>query len=524
MSRWEGESPLTQLEISPGYIPSAAAWPCPIREKGASNWFGKTRVLLASKRANRKKEVDYRALHTRLQHLSFQVLLDRLVVRRHFYLAIQIAKYLRMPDVEGSSRILAHWACYKVKQTQLDREQVARDIADKLGYAPGVSYSEIAKKAADCGRTQLAIKLIDYEPRASLQVPLLLKLGEDIPSLVKAIDSGDTDLVYIVLLHLRDNMPMAEFQMTIRNYPLAQSLYLKYCRDHNIETLRDIYDQEDNHNAKAAFYLKESYEPKLANALVVLSSTAEDGEIEVRISSGLPLEPRVPGSSSVQGPPSCRPGRRYNLIPPRSVIRFFITTKNSTTKAASLESAKQSYRSARNEFAATMCEEQQKLLKYQNTLEDKFRREFVGLSLHDTVHLLLMLHEVKLAEKLRAEYKVPDRRYWWLRILSLAALSEWSELDKFAKTKKSPIGYEPFVDVCLKYDKRSEAQKYLTRVKDDLKVKYYLKLGMLEEANNVATEHRDVQALLFVQSRCGAAEKTLSDQIDATIAQLTAKK
>nr|CAD7262014.1 unnamed protein product [Timema shepardi] len=414
MSRWEGESPLTQLEISPGYIPSAAAWPCPIREKGASNWFGKTRVLLASKRANRKKEVDYRgksvmdgsenmdrgrsrhktrcgcqvvetvslsptygsdcslALHTRLQHLSFQVLLDRLVVRRHFYLAIQIAKYLRMPDVEGSSRILAHWACYKrveqtddltikclpqdpmslgskpaeltqdiypsVKQTQLDREQVARDIADKLGYAPGVSYSEIAKKAADCGRTQLAIK------------------------------------------------------MTIRNYPLAQSLYLKYCRDHNIETLRDIYDQEDNHNAKAAFYLKESYEPKDCKVLACVS------------------------------------------------------------------------------------------------------------------------------------------RYWWLRILSLAALSEWSELDKFAKTKKSPIGYEvnkhpmPFVDVCLKYDKRSEAQKYLTRVKDDLKVKYYLKLGMLEEANNVATEHRDVQALLFVQSRCGAAEKTLSDQIDATIAQLTAKK
>jgi hypothetical protein len=46
-----------------------------------------------------------------------------------------------------------------VRQTQLDREQVARDIADKLGYAPGVSYSEIAMKAADCGRKQLAIKV-----------------------------------------------------------------------------------------------------------------------------------------------------------------------------------------------------------------------------------------------------------------------------------------------------------------------------------------------------------------------------
>jgi hypothetical protein len=46
-----------------------------------------------------------------------------------------------------------------VKQTQLDREQVARDIAEKLGYAPGISYSEIAIKAADCGRMQLAIKV-----------------------------------------------------------------------------------------------------------------------------------------------------------------------------------------------------------------------------------------------------------------------------------------------------------------------------------------------------------------------------
>lgn len=47
----------------------------------------------------------------------------------------------------------------QVKQTQLDREQVARDIAEKLGYAPGISYSEIAMKAADCGRMQLAIKV-----------------------------------------------------------------------------------------------------------------------------------------------------------------------------------------------------------------------------------------------------------------------------------------------------------------------------------------------------------------------------
>ena len=56
---------------------------------------------------------------------------------------------------------------------------------------------------------------MDYEPKASLQVPLLLRLGEDRPALVKAIESGDTDLVYTVLLHLRENMPLGEFQVSL---------------------------------------------------------------------------------------------------------------------------------------------------------------------------------------------------------------------------------------------------------------------------------------------------------------------
>jgi hypothetical protein len=57
---------------------------------------------------------------------------------------------------------------------------------------------------------------MDYECSANLQVPLLLKLGEDRPALVKAIESGNTDLVYTVLLHLRENMPLGEFQVPWR--------------------------------------------------------------------------------------------------------------------------------------------------------------------------------------------------------------------------------------------------------------------------------------------------------------------
>ncbi|XP_066993327.2 vacuolar protein sorting-associated protein 16 homolog isoform X2 [Anabrus simplex] len=343
----------------------------------------------------------------------------------------------------------------QVKQTQLDREQVAREIADKLGYAPGVSYSEIADKANNCGRKQLAVKLIDYEPRASLQVPLLLRLEEYRPALVKAIESGNTDLVHTVLDQLRENMPLGDFQLTIRNYPVAQALYLKYCRDHNPETLRDIYVQEDDFNAQAACFIRESYDSK------------------------------------------------------------------NTTPEASLSAAQESYRRARNDFCASLCEEQQRLHRYQKGLEEKFMREFVGLSLHDTVHRLLSMGEVKLADKLRAEYKVPDRRYWWLRILNLSEMREWTELDKFAKSKKSPIGYEPFVDVCLQHKNVDEAKRYLPKVKDDLKVKYYVKAGLYEEASKIAFEQKDVQALLFVQSHC---DRSLGDKINGLITQLGNKK
>ena len=35
-------------------------------------------------------------------------------LRRHYCLGIRICYYLKIPKGEGASRILGHWACYKV--------------------------------------------------------------------------------------------------------------------------------------------------------------------------------------------------------------------------------------------------------------------------------------------------------------------------------------------------------------------------------------------------------------------------
>ncbi|XP_048000974.1 vacuolar protein sorting-associated protein 16 homolog [Leguminivora glycinivorella] len=392
-----------------------------------------------------------------VQNLGERILLDRLIWRRLHCLALHIADYLQMKD--GQTRVLSHWACYKVTQPHLDNESAAREIGEKLRNVPGISYTTIAKKASDKGRKALAIKILEYESHSKLQVPLLLQLGEGPTALLKATASGDTDLVYIVLLHLKEKMGKHEFELTIRSFPLAHALYIKYCGTHNREALRKVLVQEDDFPAQAAAHVRDA------------------------------CGPTPPGQAE-----------------------------------AALISARECYRKAKNDIGVAICEDARKLCKQQSSLQETYGESFVGLSLHDTVKKLLEQGEVKLADKLRSEYKMPDRRYWWLRILTLAEKDDWEELDRFSKSKKSPVGYEPFVDACLKYRKNDEALKYLPRCKDDIRVKYYVKAGFYEEAALVAFEQRDQNALFYVKNKCPLSESTKHEKISALLEQLATRK
>lgn len=95
------------------------------------------------------------------------------------------------------------------------------------------------------------------ESKSSLQVPLLLKLGENQRALMSATKSGDTDLIYTVLLQLKETTQLAEFHMIVRTFPTAQSLYKKYCCLNSKSALQEIFNQEDDFVAQAEFALRE---------------------------------------------------------------------------------------------------------------------------------------------------------------------------------------------------------------------------------------------------------------------------
>ena len=81
------------------------------------------------------------------------------------------------------------------------------------------------------------------------------------------------------------------------------------------------------------------------------------------------------------------------------------------SREALLQSAQENFKLARSDSNATLTEEQIKLLRYQRSMEDVLQESIVGKPLHDTVKVLLLRNELKLADKLRSEYKISDRRY-----------------------------------------------------------------------------------------------------------------
>ncbi|PIK46056.1 putative vacuolar protein sorting-associated protein 16-like [Apostichopus japonicus] len=388
-----------------------------------------------------------------LNRLSVEVLIDRLIRRREWELAMNISKYLKLSDSE--SRILTHWACYQVELKKKSDSEIAASIKSKLGDAPSISYSEIAKKASEISRNELAVKLLDYEPRASEQVPLLLTMSSTEAALRKSIESGDTDLVHTVLIRLMKKMKMQDFLMMLTNYPEAQSLYMQYCRQEQPQSLIDLHYQNDNFQEMAGCHIRNSYEQKtLAKQIDYLRSAQEN------------------------------------------------------------------YTRSRNEFAAKCTDEQRKLLDCQQQIEEKHEVEFVGLSVHDTAHKLIVSGLPKLAESIRKDFRIPDKRFWFLKIDALAVKGDWLEIEKFSKSKKSPIGYEPFVHVCLKYNQNFEAKKYVSRVAPEKKAKVHILLGLYNEAADLAFQQKNEDDLNQILRIC-SSNRELATKIQNMKAQLS---
>ncbi|KAI9846978.1 MAG: hypothetical protein M1837_003334 [Sclerophora amabilis] len=199
-------------------------------------------------------EIGLPISYDQFTRLTPEKLVQRLVNRQEYLLALRVSEYLRLP----TDKIYVRWASQKVRVSSDNEDSICRLIVQKLNGKRGISFEEIARAAYDEGRGRLATELLNYEPRAGKQVPLLLSMEEDEIALDKAIESGDADLVFFVLLHLKKKLPLASFFRVINNRPVATALVETSAQDQDGDLLKDLYYQDDRRLDGANMLISES--------------------------------------------------------------------------------------------------------------------------------------------------------------------------------------------------------------------------------------------------------------------------
>lgn len=404
--------------------------------------------------------------YQQLRALPVRELLSRLCRRRLHFLAVRVCQLLLLPPSGGAVNVLQNWAEHTVCTASVSQTATVRQISSVLsaeslselrraaGANCGVSLANVARVAQQNGKTDAAKALLELEPSAERKVPLLIELGEGDIALQQAAASCDPQLLYTALLQLQQLQqsaaaPRVSFQMLLHNYPVAQTMFAKYLR--------------------------------------------ERGKSE-RLLDLMIQEDDYCGQA------------RQQLIDAAKQQRPDLQTPY-------LAAASELFRKGKQEFLANEVANQSRLIKYQLSLEESCSEQFVGLPLVCTIKRLLALGKHKLADGLKSDFKLSEKRWWHIKLTAYAESALWLEMEKLSKAKKSPIGYEPFVDICLDYKQLAEARKYVSKVRDENKIKYLCLVGDLEGAARVAVERRDLSDLAHVEAQCGPGQQQLLTKI-----------
>ena len=389
------------------------------------------------------------------------------MAQRHFHLlAIRICEWTG----HSQEKVLYHWACEKIRHsTAYTDEQLCQIILSKFQRCPGIGckplhgirgflerfvalilcelsenlglqgpartsalpharcmqssgYAEVARVAAETVRTVLATSLLNHEPRSHAQVQVLVQLSQEGDeknreimlriALDKAARSWDPDLIHLAL---------------------------------SAASGGDLCKRGADIQAVARLVKERPFELQVISDMVtgILSKAEQFDRARMLCDQ---LDRKRPAAYCALH----RIYRQANYEERMKLLRFskdlFAISDATATDAEK----------ASMQFASQACAEEIDLLRAQVSLEDqaaskhwKGNTRFAGLPLASTLVRLIEIGEVVEADNLRSQMKVPDKRYWRIKIRGLSNAANFEELNAFATHRTSPIGYELFIETFL---------------------------------------------------------------------------
>jgi len=159
-----------------------------------------------------------------------------------------------------------------------------------------------------------------------------------------------------------------------------------------------------------------------------------------------------------------------------------------------------------------MMDESVRLLTFQQQLEKETdgKIPFFGLSINETIRICLLNGMSKKADKVKSDFKVPDKRcvqiykipcklnahdpsisFWYVKLQALTTSRDFEGLEAFAKSRRSPIGYEPFVRHLVEKGHTKEAVAYVARCDAHKRADLYVECGDWRMAGKECKERGD---------------------------------
>ena len=457
--------------------------------------------------------------------LTPTIVIERLVLLHLHGLALLVCDYLNIPNAKD--KVLVHWACAKVAASQrLSDESICELLKSKLAGVAGVSWADIAASADGAGRRHLATLILDFEPSAADQVPILLRMREGKIALERALLSGDTDLTYLALNHIRRSL-LAGIDVGFG----GSGGNKKGNKDIDNEDDSNLFGPLDPEDDDTPFIKAVLPFPQAIDLLVVYATSQDDDLLlKLQLASGRFAD----AGKTLVALAYSYSDLKERVKGLRKAMECFKDGEKQSRSVSSKNTCS---------LFARVTEEQIALIISQNALEKELDEKDVSIEetvgaapgssplldtpLAETIFKLLLIGESswsKKADKLAKDFKMSDSQYAFLRIRAFAQLRDWPTLWAMANEKKSPVGYRPFAEACILGGSNVEAKKYVmqkmsgsSEYNDRMEILSQLKGTGLIEMIELAKGAKDLERLEDLQQQCNtpASKEALEKAISA---------
>lgn len=394
----------------------------------------------------RTNEIAIYLTYEELRTLGWGSVIQMLLRRSQYLVALTIVDLMQFEDLKSS--IYIHWCLAKIRgEKSMSDLELFKIIRRKLAEYkdPNVKFlvTEICEAAHEEGRLDLYKLVSLIEPSTIVKVRNLLKINDPKLALSQSFYSLDLDLSRLLLLHLEQAIPKADFYAILDHNERPQPFL-----DSSIDK-----DEDVQHYTRLEFFVDGDLMSKFWIKNVASKESAQEFQLHA-FADRVSVRDKIAALKSQ----------------PENVIDYEREYQAEKKKLAALK--------LRPKYNRILGQEQE-LLKLKLALSETYEQSFFSQnSLREILVKLLGMNQFKKSTEICRKFKLPIEMLWQLTLECYCKAGSFERLHKIiSATSNPPIPFEEVCSTCIQYmAPRDYTTSYIKKVSDPAKrAEFYIK-------------------------------------------------